>query len=273
MEGTSTTAPVRAAATAQPCIVVDAVTKSFGGFRAVNGCSLDVPAGSITGLIGPNGAGKTTLFNIIGGALKPTSGRILLEGRDVTGAAPYEMVGHGLVRTFQIPHEFSTLTVLENLMVVPTGQSGARLWNAWGRWGRVVEEERAIRRRGEEVLEFLNLSRLRDERAGNLSGGQKKLLELGRAMMSAARIVLLDEPAAGVNRTLLGELSARIAELRRSEGYTFFIIEHDMNLVAELCDDVIVMAHGEVLTRGPMEEVRVHKDVLEAYLGGRGAAH
>ena len=252
-------------------LVVEDLTRRFGNFRAVNGASLQVPAGGIIGLIGPNGAGKTTLFNMIAGALPPTSGRILFDGQELTGTPPWQMVARGLVRTFQIPHEFSTLTVLENLMVVPAGQSGARLWQAWLRWGRVMAEERALRDRAEEALEFLNLSHLRDERAGNLSGGQKKLLELGRAMMSSARFVLLDEPAAGVNRTLLAQLSDRIARLRAEGGYTFLIIEHDMNMVTQLCDEVIVMAHGEILMRGSMAEVRANRAVQEAYLGVRAS--
>ena len=245
---------------------------SFGGFTAVNDCTLSVEAGSITGLIGPNGAGKTTLFNIIGGASAPTRGEVRLNGRKVTGMKPHALVALGLVRTFQIPKEFSSLTVLENLMVPPPGQSGARLWAAWLRRSAVEREEVALRDQAEEVLDFLGLSHLATERAGALSGGQKKLLELGRAMMSGAKTVLLDEPAAGVNRTLMRALCERIATLRAEQGYTFFLIEHDMNVVAELCDTVIVMAHGQVLTQGPLAEIRSRPEVVEAYLGTRQAA-
>ena len=252
-------------------IEVDRVSKRFGGFTAISDCSLTVPEGSITGLIGPNGAGKTTLFNIIAGAEKPSGGRVSLAGADVTGLRPYELHRHGLVRTFQIPQEFSTLTVLENLMMVPEGQIGAKLWAAWLRWGALQRQEAALREEAERVLEFLSLSHLARERAGNLSGGQKKLLELGRVIMTGAKVVLLDEPAAGVNRTLLRTLTDRIATLRAEQGYTFFIIEHDMNMMTELCDSVVVMAHGEVLCEGTMAEIRENREVLEAYLGTREA--
>ena len=253
-------------------IEVDRVSKRFGGFTAISDCSLTVPQGSITGLIGPNGAGKTTLFNIIAGAEKPSGGRVLLDGQDVTGLRPYQLHDHGLVRTFQIPQEFSTLTVLENLMMVPADQTGAKLWAAWLQWATLRREEAELCERGEEVLDFLSLSHLAGERAGNLSGGQKKLLELGRVIMTGAKVVLLDEPAAGVNRTLLRTLTDRIATLRAEQGYTFFIIEHDMNMMTELCDSVVVMAHGEVLCEGTMAEIRENRQVLEAYLGTREAA-
>jgi len=253
-------------------IVVQDVTKRFGGVVAVDGCSLEVERGTITGLIGPNGAGKTTLFNIVAGFLKPSAGRVHLEGEDVTGHAPHRLFHRGLVRTFQIPHEFARMTVLENLLVVPAGQQGERVVRAWLRWGHVKTEERAIRKRAEATLEFLNLGHLKDELAGQLSGGQKKLLELGRTMMTEAKAVLLDEPAAGVNRTLLAELADKIRFLNQERGYTFCIIEHDMELVEKLCDPVIVMAEGRVLGRGQMHEIRANPEVQEAYLGGAPAA-
>ncbi len=257
---------------AENAIVLDKLTKSFGGLTAVDDCSFAVPRGTITGLIGPNGAGKTTVFNMIAGFLKPTSGRILYEGRDVTGATPEELFGLGIVRTFQIPHEFKRMTVLENLMLVPPGQSGENLFNAWLRWSRVRREEQAVRQRADEVLEKLRITNIRDELAGQISGGQKKLLELGRTMMTDAKVVLLDEPGAGVNRTLMAELADMIRQLNAEEGYTFCIIEHDMDLIAELCDPVIVMAEGTVLTQGRMEDIRRDERVLEAYLGTTGAA-
>ncbi len=227
--------------------------------------------GTITGLIGPNGAGKTTLFNIVAGFLKPDTGRIELAGTDVTGLPPHLLFQRGLVRTFQIPHEFSTLSVLENLMVVPAQQSGERLFGAWLGGRRVATEEDALRRRAEEALELLKLSHLRDAPAGILSGGQKKLLELGRAMMADAKVVLLDEPAAGVNRTLMGELADRIRLLNKERGMTFFVIEHDMNLIATLCHPVIVMAQGQVLTQGALADIRNDARVVEAYFGTAGA--
>jgi branched-chain amino acid transport system ATP-binding protein len=252
-------------------IRVSNVSLSFGGVHALQNCSLVVEPGTITGLIGPNGAGKTTLFNIVAGFLRPWRGRVELAGEDVTGLPPHVLFRRGLVRTFQIPHEFSTLTVLENLLVVPRGQSGEGLLGAWAGARRVAIEEDALRRRAEETLEFLNLAHLRDAPAGTLSGGQKKLLELGRAMMADARVVLLDEPAAGVNRTLMNDLAERIHILNRERGVTFFVIEHDMNLIAALCDPVIVMSQGQVLTQGALDEIRRDARVVEAYFGTAGA--
>ena len=241
---------------------------AFGGIRAVQDCSLEIAKGSITGLIGPNGAGKTTLFNIIAGVYRPTAGRVLLEGRDVTGMKPHELFALGLVRTFQIAQEFSNMPVIENLMLVPAGQSGESLVKACLAWGRVRQEEVSVRKRAEEVIDFLRLGPVKHERAGNLSGGQKKLLELGRVMMADPKIVLLDEAGAGVNRTLLAELAADIERLNRERGYTFFVIEHDMDLIARLCDPVIVMAAGRVLTQGKMTDIRKDERVIEAYFGG-----
>jgi len=244
---------------------------SFGGVHAVQDCSLAVERGTITGLIGPNGAGKTTLFNIVAGFLRPARGRVELAGEDVTGLPPHLLFRRGLVRTFQIPHEFSTLTVLENLMVVPSRQSGERLFGAWLRARRVAAEEAVLRRRAEEALELLGLAHLRDAPAGTLSGGQKKLVELGRAMMADAQVVLLDEPAAGVNRTLMNELAERIRFLNKERGVTFFVIEHDMNLIAALCHPVIVMAQGQVLMQGSLDEIRRDARVVDAYFGAAGA--
>jgi branched-chain amino acid transport system ATP-binding protein len=252
-------------------IAIEEVSKRFGGIVAVDRCSLRIETGTVTGLIGPNGAGKTTLFNIVAGFMAPTGGRILLDGRDVTGLAPHRLFHLGLVRTFQIPHEFTRMTTLENLMVVPPGQDGESVVNAWFRPFRVAAREREVRGRAEEVLGFLRLDDVQDELAGNLSGGQKKLLELGRALMSGCRTVLLDEPGAGVNRTLLARLVDSIRTLNRDHGYTFCIVEHDMDLIAWLCDPVIVMAEGRVLTQGRFDEVRQNREVLEAYLGGMGA--
>ncbi|MHA1538434.1 MAG: ABC transporter ATP-binding protein [Alphaproteobacteria bacterium] len=248
-------------------ISIQHVSKSFGGIQAVNDCSFEIATGSITGLIGPNGAGKTTLFNIVAGVFAPTSGKVFLEDRDITGKKPHELFAMGLVRTFQIAQEYSEMTVLENLCVVPPGQSGESLLAACISWGQVKKEEIGVRKRAEEVLAFLRLSELRYEKAGNLSGGQKKLLELGRTMMTEAKIVLLDEIGAGVNRTLLASLATDIERLNREHGYTFCVIEHDMDLIGRLCDPVIVMAEGSVLTTGTMAEIRANEQVIEAYLG------
>ena len=249
-------------------IEVEDVTKRFGNVLAVDRCSLKVEQGSITGLIGPNGAGKTTMFNMVAGAFAPSSGRILLDGEDVTGLPAHELFARGLLRTFQIAQEFSTMTALENLMMVPSGQSGETVFNAWFRRGRMATEEAATRRRAEDVIDVLRLGHVRNELAGNLSGGQKKLLELGRVMMAKPRVVLLDEIAAGVNRTLLNDLAAVVERLNREDGLTFFVIEHDMDLIARLCDPVIVMAAGSVMVQGPMAEIRENPEVVEAYFGG-----
>jgi branched-chain amino acid transport system ATP-binding protein len=250
---------------------IDGVTMTFGGFRAVDGCGFRVEQGSITGLIGPNGAGKTTLFNVIAGALRPSSGSIRFMGEDVTGLSADRLFHRGLVRTFQIPHEFHRLTARENLMMVAPGQTGEGLFANWLRWGAVSAEEARLRARADEVLDFLNLSHVADTPAGSLSGGQKKLLELGRTMMTEAKLVLLDEPAAGVNRTLLREIETKIALLNRERGYTFVLIEHDMEMIGKLCDPVVCMAEGKVLIQGPFETVRRDPRVLEAYLGERAA--
>ena len=248
-------------------IRIDKLNKFFGGLHAVNDVSLTIEAGSITGLIGPNGAGKTTLFNIIAGLYQPSSGHVYLDDADITGLPPHELFRRGLLRTFQIAHEFSSLTVRENLMMVPAGQSGEKLIDAWFRPSKVRAEEVEIRQRANDVIDFLQLERVADERAGNLSGGQKKLLELGRTMMVDAKIVFLDEVGAGVNRTLLKTIGDAIQRLNRERGYTFCMIEHDMDFIGRLCDPVIVMAEGAVLTQGTVDEVKANEDVIEAYLG------
>ena len=248
-------------------IVVENLHKHFGGFHAVDGASLEIRKGSITGLIGPNGAGKTTLFNVIAGRLPPTSGRVTMEGEDITGLPPHDLFHKGLLRTFQIAHEFSSMTVRENLMMVPAGQSGERIWNAWFGRGRIAQEERELLKKADEVLDFLTISHLKDEKAGNLSGGQKKLLELGRTMMVDAKIVFLDEVGAGVNRTLLMTIADAIIRLNKERGYTFCVIEHDMDFIGKLCDPVIVMAEGKVLAEGSAAEIMRNEAVIEAYLG------
>jgi len=248
-------------------IVVENLSKSFGGFRAVDGASLQIEEGSITGLIGPNGAGKTTLFNVIAGVLKPSGGRVFMQGEDITGLPPHELFHKGLLRTFQIAHEFSSMTVRENLMMVPGGQSGEHLWNTWFHRGRIEREEATLLKKADEVLEFLTIDHLKNEKAGNLSGGQKKLLELGRTMMVDARIVFLDEVGAGVNRTLLNTIGDAIIRLNKERGYTFVVIEHDMDFIGRLCDPVICMAEGKVLAEGTLDEIKANEQVIEAYLG------
>ena len=243
------------------------VHKFFGGLKAVNNVSLEVKKGSITGLIGPNGAGKTTLFNTIAGVYSPNSGNLYLEEENINGLKPHELFNKGVLRTFQIAHEFTTLTVLENLMMVPANQYGENLIHAWFNNSLVKKQEEEIRAKAIDVIEFLNLKHLTQELAGNLSGGQKKLLELGRTMMVDSKLVLLDEVGAGVNRTLLNEIIDAIKRLNREKNYTFFVIEHDMDLIEKICDPVIVMAEGSVLFQGKFHEVKSSEEVIDAYLG------
>ncbi|UWQ97363.1 ABC transporter ATP-binding protein [Rhodobacteraceae bacterium M385] len=248
-------------------IEVHDLHKHFGGFHAVDGASLRIETGSITGLIGPNGAGKTTLFNVIAGVLPPTSGRVVMDGEDITGLPPHQLFSKGLLRTFQIAHEFSTMTCRENLMMVPEGQSGETLWNTWFGRKRIADEERALRAKADEVLEFLTVEHLAEQPAGQISGGQKKLLELGRTMMVDAKIVFLDEVGAGVNRTLLNTIGDAIIRLNQERNYTFCVIEHDMDFIGRLCDPVICMAEGKVLAEGTLDEIKANDAVIEAYLG------
>jgi len=248
------------------------LVKDFGGLRAVNRCSLQVKRGTITGLIGPNGAGKTTLFNLITGFLQPDGGRVYFQGEDITGLPPHMVFHKGIARTFQITKEHKQMTVLENLMLVPAGQLGERLWNPWFRPWAVRRQESELRDKALQVLESVDLIHLKDEYAGNLSGGQKKLLELARTMMADPELVLLDEPGAGVNPTLMKRLVSYIQHLCAEQGVTFFLIEHDMDLVMNLCNPVIVMSEGSKLAEGTPEEIQKDQRVLDAYLGGQYVA-
>ena len=243
------------------------IYKSFGGLIAVNGTSLTVEKGTIKGLIGPNGAGKTTLFNIIAGMITPSSGQIILDGEDITYLKPYELFNKGLLRTFQISREFSTLTVRDNLLMVPPNQPGENLFHSWFSPNKVRNFEIEIQKKADEVIKFLELENVSSELAKNLSGGQKKLLELGRTMMVDAKIVFLDEVGAGVNRTLLNKIGDLILKLNKDKGYTFCMIEHDMEFISRLCKTVTVMAEGSVLAEGTVNEIKNNEDVIEAYLG------
>jgi branched-chain amino acid transport system ATP-binding protein len=242
------------------------IEKHFGGVKALQGCTIEVQEGTITGLIGPNGAGKTTLFNVISGMLRPDRGEIELRGRRIDGLAPHRIARLGLLRTFQISRGLRRMTVLENLMVYPQSQVGESLWNIWAQWGRVKEQEEKLRKKALETLEFVNLIHLQNSYAEELSGGQKRLLELARVLMADPRIVLLDEPGAGVNPALMKILVTRILQLR-DQGVTFLLIEHDMDLVLSLCHPVIVLTEGKKLMDGAFAEVRKDPRVLEAYLG------
>ena len=251
----------------QNILQINNISKYFGGLAAVSNCSLNIKKGSITGVIGPNGSGKTTLFNLIAGNLNPNSGHVMFNNEEITSIPSYELFSKGLLRTFQIAHEFTNLTVLENLMMVPGNQSGEKLMTALLKPKLVKKEEEIVKQKAYEVIDFLNLKHLSNELAGNLSGGQKKLLELGRTMMVDAKIVLLDEVGAGVNRTLLKDIGTAIQRLNKEKGYTFCMIEHDMDFISRLCDPVIVMSEGSVLFKGTSDEVKNNEQVIESYLG------
>ena len=248
-------------------VKVENVVKTFGGLKALNDCSLEIKNKSITGIIGPNGSGKSTLFNVITGNLKPDTGKIFYNGNDITNFEPFDLFHLGVLRTFQIAHEFTNMTVIENLMVVPGGQKGESLLYSLINKKKIIKDDEEIKEKAIDVLKFLKIEHLKNERAGNLSGGQKKLLELARTMMVDAKIVFLDEVGAGVNKTLLRDISDSIQRLNQDKGYTFCMIEHDFNFISELCDPVIVLAEGTVLFKGKADEVRKNDSVIESYLG------
>lgn len=245
------------------------VHKHFDGLKAVNGVSLEVRQATITGLIGPNGAGKTTLFNTVAGFYKPDEGQIHFNGSRIDGLPPHKIFHKGLCRTFQVSRELKLMTVLENLMLVPPNQTGEQLFFSLFQPGRVRQQERELQEKALDVLEFVDLIDLKDEYAANLSGGQKRLLELARTMMADPDLVLLDEPGAGVNPTLMKRLAGYIRQLSEEHGITVFLIEHDMDLVMNICEHVVVMSNGSKLAEGTPDEVRQNPDVLEAYLGGQ----
>jgi len=241
--------------------------KSFGGIKAINNVSLEIEKSAITALIGPNGAGKTSLFNIISGSIKPDSGTVKLNNIDITGYDPHQLFDLGVLRTFQIAHEFSSLTVKDNLMMVPPNQTGESILQSWFSPKKIKLEEQNIARKANEVMDFLQLKHLTSEYAGNLSGGQKKLLELGRTMMVDPKIVLLDEVGAGVNRTLLNTIGDAILRLNKEFDFTFCMIEHDIEFISRLCDPVIVMAEGSILMKDEISKVKENEKVIEVYLG------
>ena len=246
---------------------INGITKSFGGLKAVNNCSFNVKKGTITGLIGPNGAGKTTLFNVITGQLLAEEGSIKIDGEEISQLPPYTTFKKGIVRTFQIPRELKRMTVLENLMVIKSNQSGENLFTTWFNPWKVNREENENLNKAEEILDFLKLSHLADEYAGNLSTGQKKLLEIGRTLMSDPKIILLDEPAAGVNPTLMNNIVDRIIAISKERNITFLIIEHNMDLIMNLCNPIIVMSYGSKLAEGNAKSIRNNTAVVDAYLG------
>ncbi|WP_323171461.1 ABC transporter ATP-binding protein [Natrialba sp. PRR66] len=250
-------------------LAVNGLGKRFGGITAVDGASFAVESGSMTGLIGPNGAGKSTTFNCITGIHQPDAGTVTFQGRDITGINPYECVDYGLVRTFQIAREMANMTVLENLMLPAKHQQGEALWRSVMPVARreVEQQERELLERVWDTLEFFEIEHIAEEKAGTLSGGQRKLLEMARALMTDPEMLLLDEPFAGVNPTLEKKLLEHIHELR-ADGYTFLIVEHDMDLIMDNCEHVIVMHQGSVLAEGAPGKITSNDRVIEAYLGG-----
>ena len=243
------------------------LTKNFGALRASDKISIDLRVGEIHGLIGPNGAGKTTLFNVINGSIKPDSGSVQLNNSELIGLQPHELFEIGVLRTFQIPHEFFSLTVLDNLLVVPPNKVGETFFGQWFFEKKIKKIEEINVKKAKDILDILGLSHLEKEYAGNLSGGQKKLLELGRVMMVEPEIILLDEVGAGVNKTLLKKISNIIKKLNKEKKYTFIMIEHDLDFISKLCDTIIVMAEGQFLTQGNIQQIKSNQKVIDIYLG------
>jgi neutral amino acid transport system ATP-binding protein len=251
----------------RPILEAEGVVKRFGGIRAVNGATLSVREGSITALIGPNGAGKTTFFNVITGFYRPNAGRAQFDGDAILGSPPHSIARLGMVRTFQITKALARMPVIDNMMLAAPDQPGERLLNVVLRPGQVRRREAEVADQAMELLEIFDLRKLADEYAGTLSGGQRKLLELARALMTRPRLLLLDEPMAGINPTLGRRLLEHMQRLRADEGVSFLFIEHDMEVVMNHSDRVIVMAEGRVIADGEPHEVRADEAVIDAYLG------
>ncbi|AYY12892.1 ABC transporter ATP-binding protein [Actinobacteria bacterium YIM 96077] len=248
-----------------PILVADNVVRRFGGLTAVDVDHVEIQRGSITALIGPNGAGKTTLFNVLTGFDRANSGHWTFQGRRISGQPPYRVARSGMVRTFQLTKALTRLPVIENMRLGTTGQLGERAWRAVFPWMWRRQEEAATER-AEELLERFNLAQMRDEYAGALSGGQRKLLEMARALMAEPTMVMLDEPMAGVNPALTQTLLAHVKDLR-AMGMTVLFVEHDMDMVRDISDWVVVMAEGHIVSEGPPEVVMADPVVIDAYLG------
>lgn len=249
-----------------PLLAASGLYKSFGGIKAVEGAEIQVAKGSITGLIGPNGAGKTTLFNLLSNFIRPDRGRVIFDGEPIQQLQPHQIAQMGMVRTFQVARVLSRLSVMENMLLAAQKQTGENFWNVWFKTAQIKAEERQLREEAMAILESVGLAQKANDYAGSLSGGQRKLLEMGRALMTHPQLILLDEPAAGVNPTLIKQICDRIVTWNR-EGMTFLIIEHNMDVIMSLCDRVWVLAEGKNLASGTPAEIQTNAKVLEAYLG------
>lgn len=249
-----------------PLLQAQGLCKSFGGIKAVDNAEIVVNKWSITGLIGPNGAGKTTLFNLLSNFIKPDSGRVIFDGEPIQDLAPHQIAQQGMVRTFQVARVLSRLSVMENMLLAAQKQTGENFWNVWLQPRKVLHEERQLKKKAKEILESVGLAHKAEDYAGSLSGGQRKLLEIARVLMTEPQLILLDEPAAGVNPTLINQICEHIVRWRQ-EGLTFLIIEHNMDVIMSLCDRVWVLAEGRNLADGHPEEIQKNPQVLEAYLG------
>lgn len=251
-----------------PLLSARGLSKSFGGIKAVQNVSIEVEQGKIVGLIGPNGAGKTTLFNLLCSFIEPDQGSVLFNGEPIHTLACYKIALQGMVRTFQVARVLSKLSVLENMLLAAPHQTGEKLANTWifAQRPSIVNEERRLRARAAEILESVGLSHMIHAYAGSLSGGQRKLLEMGRALMTNPKLILLDEPAAGVNPTLIQQICEHV-KIWNQQGITFLVIEHNMEVIMSLCDRVWVLAEGQNLMSGTPAEVQSNAKVLEAYLG------
>ncbi len=258
--------PEKTSSPSLPLLSATGIAKSFGGIKAVNNAEIEVNQGSITGLIGPNGAGKTTLFNLLSNFIRPDRGTVIFDGEQIQQLQPYQIAQQGMVRTFQVARTLSRLSVMENMLLAAQKQTGENFWLVWFQRKLVVTEEKQLKERAIALLESVGLAHMANEYAGALSGGQRKLLEMARALMTNPKLILLDEPAAGVNPTLINQICDRI-KLWNSEGMTFLIIEHNMDVIMSLCDRVWVLAEGKNLAVGTPAEIQTNAQVLEAYLG------